>query len=227
MDPVFDERTVQQILPGYPVSPRLLKEALTHKSADASGNNERLEFLGDAVLELALSDYLYHTYPDYTEGQLSKARAMAVCEPSLAEAAQKLHLGEYLIMSKGEEMAGGRSKPSILADAFEAVVAVIYLSLGLEKTKEFVVENLGHTLQDLRLRDFKSLLQEFTQAEWKLVPVYRIVEEKGPAHDRWFVAVVEVGGKEIGRGEGKSKKEAEQAAAEVALEVLSQWREGL
>lgn len=224
---VFDERTVQQILPGYPVNPRLLQEALTHKSADASGNNERLEFLGDAVLELTLSEYLYHTYPDYTEGQLSKARAMAVCEPSLAEAAQKLNLGEYLIMSKGEEMAGGRSKPSILADAFEAVAAAIYLSLGLEKAKEFVIENLGHTLKDLRLRDFKSLLQEFTQAEWKLVPVYRIIEERGPAHDRWFVAVVEVEGKEIGKGEGKSKKEAEQAAAEAALEVLSQWKEEL
>jgi ribonuclease-3 len=208
-------------LKDYPVEPALLRLALTHKSAEGNADNERLEFLGDAVLELVVSEYLYSHYPAYSEGKLTKARVVAVSEPTLAEAARRLGLGKQLRMSRGEEASGGRDRPSILSDAFEAVVAAIYMSLGLEAARKFVTEQIGFILGEVVERDFKSRLQERTQQTMRATPTYRIIGETGPPHDRAFIAQVSVGKRVLARGEGRSKKIAEQAAAELALEELN------
>jgi len=216
-----------QPLPGQRVNEALLRQALTHRSyEDAAENNERLEFLGDAVLELIVSEHVYHAHPDFTEGELTKARVMGVSEPSLAEAARKAGLGPLILMSRGEEMSGGRDRPSILSDAFEAVVAAIYLDLGLPAAREFVLRYLTDALGNTDIRDFKSLLQEQVQEHLRVTPTYNIVGEAGPPHDRRFVAEVEVAGTVRGRGSGRSKKEAEQAAAQSALEGLDEWIHG-
>jgi ribonuclease-3 len=214
-------KTVSEWLKEYPVEPGLLRLALTHKSVEGKADNERLEFLGDAVLELIVSEYLYRHFPDYSEGQLTKMRVVAVSEPTLAEAARRLGLGEQLIMSRGEAASGGRDRPSILSDAFEAVVAAVYVSLGLETARKFVTEQIGFILGESVERDFKSRLQEHTQLTLRATPSYRIVEETGPPHDRIFIAQVTVGKRILARGEGRSKKIAEQAAAEQALEELT------
>jgi ribonuclease-3 len=211
--------TPEELLPGYPVDRQLLRLALTHKSAEAEADNERLEFLGDAVLEIIVTEYLYRNFPEFTEGQLTRARVDAVSEPSLAEVARAMGLGEMLRMSRGEEASGGRDRPSILSDAFEAVVAAVYLSLGLEAARKFVTEQIG-TLGEVRERDFKSRLQERTQEVFRATPTYRIAGITGPPHDRAFNAEVLLNGKVVGRGAGRSKKIAEQAAAEEALEGL-------
>lgn len=212
--------TPEELLPGYPVDPRLLQQALTHKSADVGYDNERLEFLGDAVLEIIVTEYLYYNFPTHSEGQLTLARVDAVSEPSLAETAQNMGLGRLLKMSRGEEASGGRTRPSILSDAFEAVVAAVYLSLGLEEARKFVLEQFG-TLGEVRERDFKSRLQEYTQEHFRSTPHYRTTVESGPAHDRSFSAEVILQGKALGQGRGRSKKIAEQQAAEQALEGLT------
>ena len=208
----------------YPVEPKLLKQALTHKSAEEGPDNERLEFLGDAVLELIITEELYRSFPNHTEGQLTKARVGAVSEPSLAEAASQLGLGKQLRMSRGEEVSGGRERPSILSDAFEAVVAAVYLSLGMDAARKFILEHLGETLGVARERDFKSRLQEYTQEHFRATPTYRTAEEIGPAHDRKFVAEVILAGDVLRQGTGRSKKIAEQAAAQEALDALTQGR---
>lgn len=214
----------RDVIPGYPVKPETLGQALTHKSAEEEGpNNERLEFLGDAVIEILISDHLYRNFPHFSEGELTKARVLAVSEPALAEAARRLGLGQRLRMSKGEEASGGRDRPSILSDAFEAVVAAIYLDLGMDRARQFVIDNLSHTLREMRDRDYKSLLQEFTQEKLRITPSYSIIAEEGPAHEKVFTAQVVIGDEVRGEGTGRSKKEAEQAAAEAALEVLTQW----
>jgi ribonuclease-3 len=200
----------------------LLRLALTHPSAKEPNDNQRLEFLGDAVLEFMISDLLYRKYPKRQEGELTARRASLVCEETLCHLARELHLGEVLRMGHGEESTSGREKPSILADAMEAVIAAVYLDGGAQEAQR-LIERLfvdEEELSALRGQDDKGLLQGFTQARELGLPVYEVVEESGPAHDRHFLCEVCVAGEAIARGEGASKKVAEQMAARAALSVL-------
>jgi ribonuclease-3 len=205
--------------------PHLYEQALTHSSfahekRDRHNHNERLEFLGDAVLELIISDYLFYSFPHFPEGKLTRLRADLVCEASLAKLAYSLNLGHYLRLGKGEAGGGGYNRPSLLADAVEALIGALFLDLGLERCREYVLELYRPVLQGLRdgmLRhDYKTLLQEFAQASYSITPEYRIVRESGPDHDKTFEAEVLFEAKPVGRGLGRSKKEAEQAAAREA-----------
>lgn len=205
----------------------LLQQSLTHRSylgeaADGVSSNERLEFLGDAVLGLVVCEYLYQTYPDRSEGELAKAKAVAVSEPILAESAKDLGLDQMILMSVGEEASGGRGRLSILSDTFEAVVAVVYLDAGLEAAREFCLRALASILDDIErqehIRDYKSLLQELTQGQHKKAPKYVVVTEEGADHDKTFVVEARLDSDVLGKGLGKSKKQAEQAAALEALQ---------
>lgn len=227
----LDQKTLQNITRKLQVDIRdyaLLQQALTHKSylgeeAEAL-SNERLEFLGDSVLGLVVAEYLYTQFPDRTEGDLAKAKAVAVSEPVLAESAKNLGMPEMLLMSAGEEASGGRRRLSILADAFEALVAVIYLDCGLEAARQFILRALESILVDIErkehIRDYKTLLQEHTQGIHKKAPRYFVIEERGADHDKTFVVEARLGDVKLGVGEGKSKKQAEQAAALQALEQI-------
>ncbi|HOK53216.1 MAG TPA: ribonuclease III [Armatimonadota bacterium] len=204
----------------------LLEQALTHRSflgeSNGSRSNERLEFLGDAVLGLVVCEYLYRTYEDRTEGELAKAKAVAVSEPVLADASKHLGLDKMILMSAGEEASGGRDRLSILADTFEAIVAVVYLDSGLDNAKEFCLRALESILIDIErqehIRDYKSLLQELTQGRFKKAPRYVVIKEQGADHDKTFLVEARLDGDVLGVGTGKSKKQAEQAAALEALE---------
>ncbi|NLY38954.1 MAG: ribonuclease III [Firmicutes bacterium] len=207
----------------------LYEQALTHSSyAHEKGNrhrhNERLEFLGDAVLELIISDYLYFTYSQLPEGKLTRLRAELVCEASLARLAYIIGLGRFLRLGKGEAAWGGSSRPSLLADALEALIGALYLDLGFEQCREYVLKLYRPVLQDLQQgvlqQDYKTILQELIQARYAVTPEYRIVLESGPDHDKTFEAVVLIKQKAAGRGRGRSKKEAEQAAAKEAWNAL-------
>jgi ribonuclease III len=201
----------------------LMIRALTHRSlADVVpyGDNERLEFLGDSVLELVISDHLYRTFPDYNEGQLTKLKVRYVSEPSLVEAAAALDLGSLLAMVPGEEASGGRERPSTLSDAFEAVLAALYLARGLDAAREFLVAELIGRVDPTIILDHKSRLQETVQERSKLTPSYRTVAESGPSHEPVFFSEVSAGAEVLGTGTGKSKKVAEQAAALDALARL-------
>ncbi|MCL5780534.1 MAG: ribonuclease III [Firmicutes bacterium] len=208
----------------------LLLQALTHSSCvhESRGHglchNQRLEFLGDAVLELIISEHLYKIFPDRTEGELTKMRAASVCEPSLAKVARGLDLGRCLRMGRGEERSGGRERPSILADAFEALLGAVYLDQGLEVSRDFVLSCLNPIIEDVvagRLdRDYKTELQETLQQTSPEPLIYRIMDESGPDHDKTFTAGVIYRGCVIGRGSGHSKKEAEQQAAKDAFKHL-------
>ena len=210
----------------------LLLQALVHRSfsnergAQKIEDNERLEFLGDAALELAVSDIMFHQFPHYTEGELSKLRSLIVNEEQLSRLAEKLELGRAILLGKGEELTGGRTKPSVLADCMEAVLAAVYLDGGYAKLKEVVEKLFGSLFMGTRSplellnRDFKTRLQEFTQNEYKETPTYKLEKETGPDHDKTFYVSVVVGDKKVGYGVGKSKKAAEQKAAEEALETL-------
>lgn len=211
--------------------PGLFYQALTHSSCAHENrsmglpHNQRLEFLGDAVLELVISDYLYRKFPHSAEGELTKLRAAVVCEPSLAKAAKELGLGYCLRMGRGEERSGGRERPSILADALEAVLGAIYLDKGLEAARKVILQELEPVIKDVlegRLeKDYKTELQEMLQ-QYSSEPVnYVILKEEGPDHDKTFTAGVIYQGKEVGRGTGHSKKEAEQKAAKKALAHMS------
>ncbi|MDD3214880.1 MAG: ribonuclease III [Eubacteriales bacterium] len=200
----------------------LLRLALTHPSTKEEQDNQRLEFLGDAVLEFAISDFLYRKYPDQQEGELTARRAALVCEETLCYLARSLRLGRFLRMGHGEESTAGREKPSILADAMEAVIAAVYLDGGVTEAQR-LIERLfqdEESLSALRGQDDKGLLQAYTQAHDMGLPEYTIVEQSGPAHDRRFITEVSVAGKAVARGRGQSKKAAEQAAARLALETL-------
>ena len=206
------------------------EQALTHSSfAHERGHrrlhNERLEFLGDAVLELIISDYLYQKYPQLSEGKLTKLRADLVCEASLARIAYGLNLGQYMRLGKGEIVGGGASRPSLLADTIEALIGAHYLDQGFEVSHDKVLELFFPILQELQegdlRRDFKTLLQEFTQARYAVTPNYRIVRECGPDHEKTFSAEVMLAADVVGTGEGRSKKEAEQAAAKEAWNTLT------
>lgn len=209
---------------------KLYEQAVTHTSfAHEKGlnnyHNERLEFLGDAVLELIISDYLYFTYPDTPEGKLTKLRADLVCEASLVRLAFELNLGKYIRLGKGEILGGGITRPSLLADGVEALIGAIYLEKGLEECRKYVLELYKPVFRDLQegvlCRDFKTLLQEFVQARFAVTPVYQIIAESGPDHDKVFEAEVLLAKKPVGSGTGRSKKEAEQAAAKEAWNKLT------
>ncbi len=220
--------------------PEFLERALTHSSAvpelrtelaegtaeaAAIRDNERLEFLGDAVLELLAREYLLETFPEWREGQLSKSRARLVNAHSLEDAARRIKLGEHLRLGRGEEKTGGREKPTLLADAFEAVVAAVYLDAGLGATREMLVrllfeqalEERGERIGD---SDRKSALQEFLQGRGEPPAEYRLSGESGPDHQKLFQVEVWINGERMAGGEGSTKKEAEQRAAQSAMEIL-------
>ena len=205
----------------------LLKTALTHSSYanEKSGSvpyNERLEFLGDSVLGIITAEYLFTNHKDFPEGELTKVRAALVCEPALYNFAKSINLGDFLFLGKGELHTGGRERPSILADAFEAVIAAIYLDGGMENAKKFVLKFIsaaGREVIELNT-DFKTRLQEVIQKNPEEHIEYFTVAEKGPDHDKRFVVEVRLNSNVIGRGEGKSKKQAEQKAAKQALELM-------
>lgn len=212
--------------------PELLERALTHRSAapedaptQVRADNEQLEYLGDAVLGMLVSEYLVGSFAHWSEGQLSKSRARLVNAASLCAAGRRLALGNYLRLGKGEEKTGGREKPALLADAFEAVVAAIYLDAGLPAAREFVKRALLDAAIEvegsrLELSDHKSALQEFLQARGLPVARYAVVREAGPDHQKTFWMQVDVPGLVNATGTGLSKKEAEQSAAAQALELL-------
>jgi ribonuclease-3 len=220
-------------------NPELLRRALTHSSAvrdsrameaespDPIADNEQLEFLGDAVLDLLASEYLLEKFPDWTEGQLSKSRARFVNAQALELAARRLQLGVHLRLGRGEEKTGGREKPALLADAFEAVVAAIYLDAGLAAAKQMLRNTLFEAALEERggnlfEADRKSALQEFLQGRGKPPAEYRLAAESGPDHQKTFRLEVWVDGTCMASGQGSTKKEAEQQAAGIALERLEQ-----
>ncbi|NJD01304.1 MAG: ribonuclease III, partial [Ruminiclostridium sp.] len=204
--------------------------AMTHSSYanenkhERLSSNERLEFLGDAVLNIIISDHIYKYYTSLPEGELTKARASIVCEPSLAKCANMLELGKYLMLGKGEEYTGGRTRISILSDAFEAVIGSIYIDGGMEKAREFVLhfmeEAITNSIKGASFIDFKTQLQEVVQKTGDQKIHYEIIEEKGPDHDKLFTIQVNVASRVLGSGKGKTKKEAEQNAASIALARL-------
>lgn len=200
-------------------------EALTHSSYSNENKsyafNERLEFLGDSVLGIVVSDFLFKNETELPEGELTKLRANIVCEESLSDVAKHLNLGKHILLGRGEEATGGRDRVSILADAFEAVIAAIYLDGGIEPAKTFVLKNMEEIIEDSIkgriFRDYKTHLQEVVQSQGESNIVYNLVEEIGPDHNKRFVMEVRLNDESLGRGEGKSKKEAEQSAAKQAL----------
>ena len=200
----------------------LLRLALTHPSTKEETDNQRLEFLGDAVLGFAVSDLLYRKYAGRQEGELTARRATLVCEETLCHLARGLNIGRYLHMGHGEEATAGREKPSILADAMEAVIAAIYLDGGVEAVHRLIgrLYEDEEALSARRGRDDKGLLQAYTQANELGLPEYSVLSQTGPAHDRHFVTQVLVAGKALATGEGATKKAAEQAAARFALVKL-------
>ena len=206
----------------------LLRSALTHSSfahehkLSSAESNQRLEFLGDAVLELCISDVLYHRYADMDEGELTKRRALFVCESTLAEIAKKLGLGNFLLLGQGEAREGGREKDSILADALESILGAVFLDGGIEETSN-IVRNLFEPIMDKKSKhttDSKSLLQEILQKQSKTTAFYEIIHEEGPPHRKIFTSSVFHDGKKLGTGKGSSKKAAEQEAAKAALEKM-------
>lgn len=205
----------------------LLATALTHKSyANEMGleSNERLEFLGDAVLGLVVGDHLFHRFPEAREGQLAKIRAQVVSAPVLARRSKELGLGEFLRLGRGEAFTGGRARESSLADVFEAVVGAFYTCGGLAPAKAFILAQLESEIEEAaggrRVFDFKTRLQEELQGQGRK-PRYEVTREEGPDHGKQFTVVVYAEGRQIGQGRGRSKKEAEQLAAREALAVLS------
>jgi len=199
---------------------RLLSHALTHSSYanekhwDKTKCNERLEFLGDAVLELLSSDFLFKNFPTMPEGEMTKLRASLVCESTLAFCAEAIALGDYLFLGKGEDLTGGRKRPSVVSDAMEAVIGAIYLDGGLANAKEFVLRFILNDIEHKQLfYDSKTILQEMVQAEFKDSLVYELLKEDGPDHNKTFEVCVKIGGRVIGHGVGRTKKAAEQVAA--------------
>ena len=201
-------------------------EALTHSSYSNENKNypfnERLEFLGDSVLSIVISDYLFKKETKLPEGELTKIRANIVCEESLSEVSKNIHLGKYMLLGKGEEATGGRERISILADALEAVIAAIYLDGGIKCAREFILTNMEKIINDSIkgkiFRDYKTCLQEVLQSNGENNIWYKLIEEKGPDHNKRFVMEVGINDSVLGVGEGKSKKDAEQVAAKCALD---------
>jgi ribonuclease-3 len=207
--------------------PSLLVRSLTHVSYNrdkSDGHNEVLEFLGDAVLDLAISDLLMRSYPDRDEGDLSRMRAALVNSTVLADKATALRLGPLLRMGKGEERSGGRNKESILAGAFEALLGGVYRDGGYDAARVLVERYFAADVKEkqLGLRDYKTRLQEISQMLFRAPPSYRLVSESGPDHEKRFITSITLGGKILGKGEGRSKKQSEQEAARKALRELQE-----
>ncbi len=209
-------------------NPALLENALTHSSyanenrGRSLGSNERLEFLGDSVLGMVVADYLYRAHPDLPEGDLTRTRAALVCEGSLVEVAHALGLGNYLKLGRGEDAGGGRARPSIQADAVEAVLAAVYLDGGIGSARKIIRRFILDREQEKGAsRDYKTALQELVQRESGQVLQYRLTGSSGPDHAKVFSVEVDLNGRSVGRGEGHSKKEAEQNAARAAVAALS------
>lgn len=212
----------------------ILHKALIHSSYANEAkeknivHNERLEFLGDAVLELASSTYLYMQFPQMPEGQLTKTRASIVCSSSLAELARTLHLGDYLLLGHGEEMSGGRDRQTNLEDVFEAVIGAIYLDQGWDVAKDYVIRQLMPLFKQVEqgaiLKDYKTILQEVVYQEAQQTVSYELVSTSGPDHDKTFTFNVKITGKVMGTGTGRSKKDAEQKAAKEALAKIAPTR---
>ncbi len=207
----------------------LLKQAMTHKSyanemqINKASSYERLEFLGDAVLELITSEFLFRGHTDVQEGELTKMRASMVCEQSLAFCARDLNIGDFVLLGKGEECTGGRLRDSITSDAMEAIIGAIYLDGGMEAAKRFVDEFVLTDLENKQLfLDSKTTLQELVQGKLKKDFEYRLVEEKGPEHDKIFTIHVYLDNEFLGEGQGRTKKYAEQQAAYEALLILKE-----
>lgn len=214
----------------------LLLQALTHPTyvfehkKQKMCHNQRLEFLGDAVLGLVIGEYLYQQFPQKPEGDLTKMRAAVVCENSLAERGKALRLGTFLFLGRGEEKSGGRERNSVLADAFEAVVGAIYLECGLEAAKKFLIGQLGQRVECLNFNDFgdyKTMLQELVQKYDDEGVSYTILHESGPDHQKLFLAGVKYREWILAQGQGHNKKEAEQKAAQAALKTIDSWRHHL
>jgi len=208
----------------------LLITAFKHRSylnisnEQREASNERLEFLGDAVLDLVVTQFLYEKFPKRTEGQLSKIKSILVSKPVLAEIASQLSLGDLILINRGEEKTGGRKRHTILSDTFEAIVGAIYLDMGMTQAGDFIRSTLLSKFKSIIQRElytnYKSLLLEHIQSRYSDLPEYRVIQEMGPDHDKSFMVVVKIRGKEIGRGQGKSKKVAEQEAAKEALRKI-------
>jgi ribonuclease-3 len=209
----------------------LLEHAMTHTSRaneDVSGgvvDNESMEFLGDALLGFVVADLLFHEFPEFDEGEKSKTKAALVSTASLARQAERLSLGDHLLLGKGEEKTGGRRKQALLADGYEALIAAIYLDGGIEAARAFITREFGEMIVDVRQhgvgeRDYKSALQELLQSRDLLLPEYRLVNTLGPDHSKLFEVEVLVRGEPLSRATGSSKKDAEQEAARVALEKI-------
>lgn len=205
----------------------ILETALTHPTYSyehgQSQNNQRLEFLGDTVLSLIIVEYLYDKYPDKQEGELSKIKSVVVSGETLAQGARKFKLYDYLLIGKGEEKVGGRYRDSVLADAFEALLAAIYLDLGFNKVKEFVFQILDDIIEEIvtkGVRDYKTILQELLQKDYKKSVEYKVLAEKGPDHDKVFTVGLLWEDQVIAIGLGKSKKEAERQGAKIAIEYF-------
>lgn len=208
----------------------LLNIALTHSSFAHESkdknieNNERLEFLGDAVLELTISSFIYKKFPELPEGELTKLRASVVCESALAAKARALKIGENLKLGRGEEITGGRERDSLLADTLEAIIGAVYLDGGIENAEAFILRIMSDIILDSRktffYNDFKTHLQEIIQKTSKNTIEYRVVSEVGPAHNKLFKVEALHNGRVLGKGQGKNKKEAEQNAAEKSIEFL-------
>lgn len=224
----FDRNRIQEFLKKNGIRMKkidLAVQALTHPSCLQEenmgyGNNQRLEFLGDAILDFVVGDYLYHRYPAFKEGVLTQVRAGLVCENSLYEIANRMEMGSYILLGRGEELSGGRSRRSTLADAVEALIGAIYLDDGIEQAKAFILRELADRLEGLSedsYADYKSRLQEWVQSRGRENVEYRLLETKGPAHERWFVSGVYYMEKLLAQGEGKTKKASEQKAAAIAL----------
>ena len=205
----------------------LLKKAFTHTSYAYEHyieSNEKLEFLGDSILEFLSSKYIYANYSHLKEGEMTKVRAEVVCEDSLYLVAQKHHFSDFLYLGKSEELSNGKTKPAILADSVEALIAAIYFDSELEEAEKFIVENLKEAIEEssknVGMKDHKTVLQEKLQENGNVHIVYEVIDTKGPDHDKTFITQVSCDGKILATGEGKTKKQAEMQAAQKALEKL-------
>ena len=205
----------------------LLKKALTHTSyanEKRIESNEKLEFLGDSILEFISSKYLYSNYPSLKEGEMTKVRATVVCEKSLYKIAKKHNFSEFLYLGKSEQLTGGKNRPAILADSVEAIIAAMYLDGGLKEVEKFIINNLKEEIEiatkHVGDRDYKTVLQEKLQEHGDVKIVYEITKEEGPDHNKSFEAQVSLNGKVLAKGKGKSKKEAHMQAAKKALENM-------
>ncbi len=205
----------------------LLEEALSHSSFVNEApdqklpHNEKLEFLGDAVLELIMSHELFNDYPEYGEGELTKLRAAVVRKTTLAKVAKQIDIGPYILLGKGEEQGGGRKRNALLADALEAVIGALYLDGGLEKARKFILDHFADEIerlsQDHHKMDYKSILQEITQSRFQTLPRYTVIGETGPPHDRIYEVSITIAREPYGIGKGRNKKDAQQKAARAAL----------